>query len=85
VFAEGNKKAVLQISFREKPGWGVGYPAAGVIWSIEESKGYNLNRPAVVAALVRYTIQCGWDPGGENPLEIRDGIPLLSSAAAPSE
>ena len=86
MFAEGNKKAVLQITFREKPGWQVGYPEDGVVWSTTDSKSYNLNRPAVVRALICFMLRSEWDPdGGGAAVDVVDGIPLLASSDAPLE
>jgi hypothetical protein len=84
VFAEGNKKAGLQINFCEKTGWQVGYPEEGVVWSSTDSKSYNLNRPAVVRALIIFMLHSGWDPHrGGGAVNVHDGIPLLASSEAP--
>ena len=84
MFAEGSQKAVLQITFREQPGWQVGYPEDGVIWSTADAKSYNLNRPAVISALIKFMLQSQWDPDGVGgAVEVADGIPLFSSSGAP--
>jgi hypothetical protein len=85
IFAEGNKKAVLQIVFRERPGFQVGHLADGVIWSEEGSRAYNLNRPAVVQALISFLYQTTWSPDtGGRPVLVEDGIALLSAAGVPT-
>jgi hypothetical protein len=84
VFPDGNKKAVLQITFAESPGWTVGYPQAGVIRSTTSSTSYNLNRPVIVAALIRAMLATEWKPFETDvPVEVDDGIALLESSGAP--
>ena len=84
MFAEGNKVAVLQITFRERSGWHVGHPEQGVVWSSVDSRSYNLNRPAVVKSLIAFVLQADWDPhGGGGAVEVADGIGLLASSGAP--
>lgn len=86
VFLAGRRRAFLEIVFRERAGWGVGYPQAGVVWATRSAASHNLNRPAVISALVHHMIRAGWNPDVQDaPLIVSDGIPLLASSGAPSE
>lgn len=77
--------ARLVIPFVDQPG---AVATAGQGWGGHEGgllvdrRYYNLNRPAVVAALVRQAMLEGWDPDGtgEQPME---GYALLRRSSAP--
>lgn len=85
IHAEGSKRAPLEISFAESERWRVGYPQEGVVWSEGGSVSYNLNRPAVVAALIQSALGSVWDPdAGTRPVLVDDGIALLERSAAPT-
>jgi hypothetical protein len=85
IFAEGFKAGPVRLSFRQDAEWEVGYPAAGVIWSKLRDKSYNLNRPAVVAAVIEYMVKTGWEPrSSRRPLEV-DGFTILDKTGAPPE
>lgn len=85
VYAEGNKRSPLEIFFTDCADWRAGYPQAGIVWSTSDSRTYNLNRPAVVEALVRCTLGSAWDPdSGTRPVTVDDGIHLLERSRAPT-
>lgn len=90
VFVASDKNGFLEINFRAGNGVSVGYPEAGVIFWYDQEITYNLNRPAVIAALIRYALQNGWRPhdsksSSNSPLVWENGIELLSLAEAPSD
>lgn len=78
IYLEGHKKSPLQLSFREEDNllvnpdleiekWCIGYPHDGVIWLLKKKRpgqhiDINLNRPAVIAELIRYFNLNGWEP-----------------------
>lgn len=75
IYLKDYKNSPLQLLFREednlttKEKWCVGYPDDGVIWSSKPSRVLqtnhtyiNLNRPAVIAALINYFNWSGWNP-----------------------
>lgn len=65
---------------------GVGYPQKGVVFWFEREETYNLNRPSVVVALIRYALQNGWSPDSENrPIRWSNGTELLTLSQAPSD
>jgi len=85
----------------EKEKWCVGYPNTGVIWlhkykpplpnnepyPVEQQKTItiNLNRPAVIAALIEYFIKTEWKPK-ENlkPLVYEDALKFLETIKLPN-
>ncbi len=83
IFAAPYKRTYVEIIFSDQPGWAAGYSSDGVICS--RTAVYNLNRPAVVAALIRYLLMTIWDPDTTQEIvTIDDGIPLLALADAPT-
>lgn len=85
VYLEGRKCCPLRISFPESANRWAGYPQAGVLWYTDRPADFNLNRPGVAAAIVRYMRQHGWDPeSARSPLEIADGWFLFDVADIPS-
>lgn len=83
VFPAANKSRYLQIEF-----WGgdqaavAGSDQGGVIFWPGREDTYNLNRPAVIAALIRYALQNGWN---NKTLFCQNGIELLALSKAPSD
>ncbi|MFC5873046.1 hypothetical protein ACFP3I_10650 [Chryseobacterium arachidis] len=84
----------------EKERWRVGYPDDGVVWlykhepplpyneqcpADEEQTVYiNLNRPAVIAELIRYFLHKDWKPKeSTKPYIIEDALRLLEIIALP--
>lgn len=84
----------------EREKWCVGYPDDGVIWlykyqpSLPNNEPYsidqqqiiaiNLNRPAVIAELIRYFLQTDWKPKEiTRPLIIEDALKLLEIIVLP--
>lgn len=78
----------------EKEKWCVGYPDNGVIWLLDLSRpdnvpppahiDINLNRPAVIAILIKYFIQNGWNPKETTrPLIIEDALKFLDILELP--
>ncbi|MGD1839624.1 MAG: hypothetical protein ACFB0B_01835 [Thermonemataceae bacterium] len=100
IFLKGYKKSPLYLLFREEDNplletdnkqvkWCVGYPDAGVIWSsvpdsVETITYINLNRPAVIAALIRFFMKEKWQPASTSrPLKIEQALVWLSKIALP--
>jgi hypothetical protein len=86
IYREGHKRYPLHIQFNNSGGWLTGYPQAGVLTRIKDGATYNLNRPAVVAALIRWLLARGWSP--DEPLDtdiLGEGYSLLGNAGAPRE
>ncbi len=81
----------------EKEKWKVGYPDDGVIWlyrqpllvdlysnNQEQTIEINLNRPAVIAALIRYFLQTDWNPKqSTSPYIIKEALKFLEIIALP--
>jgi len=70
--------------------WCVGYPDQGVIWRAnslapwEEDASINLNRPAVVEAIIRHYVGKSWFPEqARKPLVITDALRLLEEIQFP--
>ena len=71
----------------EKEKWCVGYPNDGVIWMFKSgldnktkanNAEINLNRPAVIAKLIKYFNLNGWDPRGKSgPFVESNALKLL--------
>lgn len=78
----------------EKEKWCVGYPDDGVIWLFKykpplpnnepypveqrQTININLNRPAVISALIKYFNSNGWSPKvSVKPFEINDALKYL--------
>jgi hypothetical protein len=72
IFDPANKRAPLRLRFRERAGWGVGYPQAGVLdWrQADTRRSFNLNQPRVIAALITTARARGWDA-------LRQAAPLV--------
>ncbi|MEL6257410.1 MAG: hypothetical protein AAFR87_35785, partial [Bacteroidota bacterium] len=100
IYLEGYKKSPLHLLFREednlkfkpdpeKEKWCVGYPDDGVIWLYHNKEGkesvqINLNRPAVIAALIEYFKENGWKPKEHStPLLFEDALKFLDSIDLP--
>lgn len=83
-----------------KEKWRVGYPDDGVIWLCKyespssdgrlypinerETVSINLNRPAVIAALIRYFLRKNWKPKeSSGPCIIEDALRFLEIIALP--
>lgn len=90
VYRDGNKKCPLRLFFREEDSiknkkspkdlhWFVGYPEDGVIWKTYKGDKYvNLNRPGVVAAIIKFAIDRGWHSDDTNkPMEIYNAFEWL--------
>ncbi len=79
----------------EQEKWCVGYPEAGVIWRYQSNTDekqptgilyINLNRPAVIAALLLYFSQNGWLPKeAKRPFVIDDALRFLDIIAWPQD
>ena len=77
----------------EKEKWCVGYPDTGVVWLFRLRKDLkpqtdsiviNLNRPAVIAALIGYFLQHGWQPkAATKPFVIEDALRFLEIIELP--
>ncbi|NJL82767.1 MAG: hypothetical protein HC890_07100 [Chloroflexaceae bacterium] len=87
-WAQG-KNSPLRIRFQSNGNWRVGYPQ-GIIeyrsnhWQNQPPHWLNLNRPAVVAALIQHFRKAGWNPQEiKAPLEIADGLRLLETVDLP--
>ena len=66
--------------FRQNDEWEAGYPDAGVLWSKVDSRTFNLNHPAVVAAIVTHMLENGWAPEtSTSPLDVSDGFEILNA------
>ncbi len=86
LYAQGFGKSALRLVFKGDAEWGAGDFDAGVIYARHGTLSYNLNRPAVVAALIRYMLQQGWLPQRERTPRIEaQAIPLLELSRAPLE
>lgn len=86
VYAEGFGKSALRLVFISDAEWGAGDFDAGVIYARHDKLSYNLNRPAVIAALIRHMRQQGWQPQRERTPRIEaQAIPLLALSHAPRE
>ncbi|MCA9635051.1 MAG: hypothetical protein KC420_03345 [Myxococcales bacterium] len=84
---EGSRGASLIVRLHQGQG---GHTAAGSGWGgfdggvLMGRAEYNLNRPAVVAALIRAALARGWAPREGRGLEIDDGFALLVAGRAPT-
>ncbi|GAA5091121.1 hypothetical protein GCM10023210_18120 [Chryseobacterium ginsengisoli] len=80
----------------EKEKWCIGYPDDGVIWlyklpdnepypaNEEQTGDINLNRPAVIAELIRYFLHQDWRPKeSTRPYIIEDALRFLEIIALP--
>lgn len=87
VYLEGHKNSFLRVEFHRGDHWEVGYPETGVLWMKGVPKRqYNLNRPAVVRAIVDHMLLNGWAPStSSSPFCISDGFPQLFASKAPFE
>jgi len=86
VYAEGFGKSALRLVFTSDAEWGAGDFDAGVIYARHNKLSYNLNRPAVVTALIRHMREQGWQPQRERTPRIEaQAIPLLELSRAPQE
>jgi hypothetical protein len=96
IYAESNKKGGLVVLFNsldEQPAdakkWCVDGFQDGVVFSVEVTDGerqiehVNFNRPAVIAKLITYFLDNGWDPDTSKKTDIRHGISLLNEMALP--
>ena len=96
VYLEGYKNSPMRVSFREEDNldiytnikdekWCVGYPRSGVIWfSGQKNIDINLNRPAVVAKLIKYFTKTQWKPMERTkPLIIDNALTLLDQLDLP--
>jgi len=94
VFSPCSRNNPVRIRFREEENryradctqrwWHTGYPQSGVLWLSEASPEQriiveiNLNRPGVVATLIRLLRATRWNPAEtRTPLEIEDGLRFL--------
>ena len=87
VWAEGHRRAILQVEFspsRDRDHRQYLDMANG--WIGADLRVYNLNRPAMVAALIADAHTCGWDPLGQHPRTV-DGFARVRArpAAFPHE
>lgn len=86
IYREGHKRYPLRIRFAKSDEWLTGYPQAGVLTRSRDGATYNLNRPAVISALIRRLLAGGWSPDGPPDGEfLGDGYSLLVNAGAPRE
>lgn len=88
VFVRNDKTGVLEIDFLSESGASVGdgYPEFGVISWPDQEQTYNLNRPAVIAALIRYALKEGWrSSGSHQSFHWKNGVELLTLASAPQD
>lgn len=94
-FKDGDNLKIKTDPQKEK--WCIGYPEDGVIWlyklpgHIPDSNDQqqeiviNLNRPAVIAALIRYFRQTGWQPKESTQAYIiEDALKLLGKIVLPN-
>jgi hypothetical protein len=85
---DGDRRGALRVLFINGKG---GSTTTGQGWGghtgrlLVDGAAYNLNRPAIAAALIRAAMAAGWRPGGERDLERDDGYALLAESGAPSE
>ena len=91
VFAQASKKNPLRMRFWQRDNrvrvgrsdsWEVGYPEDGVVWLRDQNRNcifrLNLNRPKVVATLIRLVQATGWNPNDASPpLIIENGLQFL--------
>jgi hypothetical protein len=78
VYRDGFKKCPLRIKLPAGPDWQVGYPEAGVIWSPTLSVSFNLNRPAIIRALILQMLRHGWNPMMSSiPYDVANGFAAL--------
>lgn len=86
VFLEGRKRSPLWIAFPHDGGTieQAGYPEHGVLWFTDRYEDYNLNRPGVVAPIIRYMRNEGWDPESSlKPLVVANGWYLFKELTLP--
>ncbi|WP_378181178.1 hypothetical protein [Aquimarina sp. SS2-1] len=75
----------------EKEKWCVGYPDDGVVWLLKKDEApetmpvmINLNRPGVIATLINYFLENGWQPETtQKPYEIKDALRYLEIIELP--
>lgn len=77
----------------EEEKWCVGYPEQGVIWLYKPEKDLkpqkvnvevNLNRPAVIATLIKHYTENGWNPRlTKKPLVIEDALTMIEHLDLP--
>ncbi|MCE3229956.1 MAG: hypothetical protein K0S32_4507 [Bacteroidetes bacterium] len=88
IYMEGRRGSFLKLIFKEddnKPEgetWIVGYPDTGVVWN--RNKAINLNRPAVIAAIIHYFRYNHWAPGtATKPTVVEDALKILDFVDLP--
>ncbi len=79
IYLEGNKRCFLRLYFIEdnNPDLRAGYPEDGVVWGKGNYSEFvvNLNRPGIVAAIIRFAMPDVWNPViGKKPVLIQDGM-----------
>ena len=85
LYEEGYKRSPLHVWFRCTEIWEAGYPMDGVVWRKDRKEAYNLNRPAVVEALIRHGLGEGWMPGTAlGAMDAEDAYAWLLASGAPS-
>ena len=80
---EGSQRFRLELlfPFSKEQDVDLGYISKdGVIYINDQA--FNLNRPAVVAALIRKSISAGWNPAKGVPPDVIEPIKWLKEAAA---
>jgi hypothetical protein len=85
VYLEGYQKSFLKINFSGNENCQVGYPDNGVVSFADRPAIYNLNRPAVVKAIILHMLRNGWTPANSaQPCRIEDGLTLIDAAHLPA-
>lgn len=85
IYAAGYKKSPLQLVFGQNETWEAGYPADGVVWRKDIQIAYNLNRPAVIRALIQHALGETWSPeSASQSLDLSDGFAILIASKAPT-
>ena len=101
VYLEGFKNSPLELHFQqednltlkadvEAENWQVGYPSDGVIWYNSSAPNHpqidiNLNRPSVIAELIKYYIQRDWNPHeSKKTMLVEDALKLLEIIDLPN-
>ena len=91
VYPQDSKRGYLRIRFREEDNrnrsdrddsWHAGYPQSGVLWLCQpdtpSTTAFNLNRPRVVAAVIRLLRTTRWNlTEARTPVLIENGIQFL--------
>jgi hypothetical protein len=84
IYAEGMKKSPLRLVFNQNEEWLAGSHAAGCLLAVRTKQQFNLNRPAVVAALIERMLDLGWSPETDStPRDVENAFEILQEANAP--